>query len=232
MRPARLASSLIMAGTRLRPAAITRSRPGGRSICRRASRSGPWWKRRPAATVPVPPTPALRPGSVAGLEQAAAGGRCRCRIAGSRHAGRIRHPRFRRSRPTLGERPAIAGGRAARTPARRRRCSRRRPAGVGPTATAANSITVASSDDDPDHLVGLERDRRAAPARRSPNPRPTRRPRGSGPTVRQVATLRLFFYPEIGSTSYRTLTYEIDDRDPTDSSRRSCVGGLLKNHAS
>ena len=44
--------------------------------------------------------------------------------------------------------------------------------------------------------------------------------------------LRLFFYPEIGGTSYRTLTYEINDRDPTDTNRRNCVGGLLKNHAS
>jgi hypothetical protein len=97
-------------------------------------------------------------------------------------------------------------------------------------APAADSATAASTDTDPDHLVGLsEADAvrlLGAPKLRTDTP-PSRIWTYSSTTC----DLRLFFYPEIGGTSYRTLTYEIDDHDPTDTNRRNCVGGLLKNHA-
>ena len=105
-----------------------------------------------------------------------------------------------------------------------------------PESGAANppvpgSATTASTDNDPDHLVGLSE---ADAIRLLGNPKS----RADTPpsriwTYRSTSCdLRLFFYPEIGGTSYRTLTYEIDDHDPTDTNRRNCVGGLLKNHAS
>lgn len=101
----------------------------------------------------------------------------------------------------------------------------------GSPQPAAGSTTAASTDDDPDHLVGLsEADAirlLGAPKLRADTP-----PSRIWTYSSAICDLRLFFYPEIGGTSYRTLTYEIDDRDPTDNTRRNCVGGLLKNHAS
>ena len=73
MKPARLASSLIMAG--LVAACSDHPIETGRSVYLsprepvRALVETP-----PAAHVPVPPTPVLRPGSIAGLEQLRAGG--------------------------------------------------------------------------------------------------------------------------------------------------------------
>jgi len=96
---------------------------------------------------------------------------------------------------------------------------------------AAGTATSASTDTDPEHLVGLSE---ADAIRLLGNPK-TRAdtPPSRVWTYRSTSCdLRLFFYPEIGGTSYRTLTYEIDNRDPTDTNRRNCVGGLLKNHAS
>ena len=95
---------------------------------------------------------------------------------------------------------------------------------------AADSTTTTSADDDPDHLVGLSE----ADALRllgKPKSRTDTPPSRVWTYSSTSCDLRLFFYPEIGGTSYRTLTYEIDNRDPSDSNRRKCVGGLLKNHA-
>lgn len=98
------------------------------------------------------------------------------------------------------------------------------------TPPAADTTTTASTDDDPDHLVGLSE---ADAIRLLGNPisRADTPPSRIWTYKSTSCDLRLFFYPEIGGTSYRTLTYEIDDRDPSDSNRRNCVGGLLKNHA-
>ncbi len=98
------------------------------------------------------------------------------------------------------------------------------------TPPAADTNKTASTDDDPDHLVGLSE---ADAIRLLGNPiaRADTPPSRVWTYKSTSCDLRLFFYPEIGGTSYRTLTYEIDDRDPSDSNRRNCVGGLLKNHA-
>ncbi len=97
-------------------------------------------------------------------------------------------------------------------------------------APAADSGTTASTDADPDHLVGLS-EADAVRLLGVPKSRADTPPSRIWTYSSASCDLRLFFYPEIGGTSYRTLTYEIDDRDPTDTNRRNCVGGLLKNHA-
>jgi hypothetical protein len=43
--------------------------------------------------------------------------------------------------------------------------------------------------------------------------------------------LKLFFYPEVGGSSYRALTYEINNHDRTDANNRTCIASLLKAHA-
>jgi len=226
MRPARLASSLIMAG--LVAACSDHPIETGRSVYLsprepvRALVETP-----PAATVPVPPTPALRPGSVAGLEQVRAAGDADAELLAADTPAVPPSDSVQSADPATSD-PAIAGT-ANNATAGNADAAATQPGSAQPPAS--DSITVASSDNDPDHLVGLSE---------SDALRLLGKPKSKADTPHSrvwtysstSCDLRLFFYPEIGSTSYRTLTYEIDDRDPTDSSRRSCVGGLLKNHAS
>jgi hypothetical protein len=213
MRPARLASSLIMAG--LVAACSDHPIETGRSVYlspRMPVRT--LVETPPAAKVPAPPTPALRPGSVAGLEQLRAGGDADAELLAADTANN-----------------AAAGSTGAAAAAQP---GSPQPASTQPGSAqppASDSITVASSDNDPDHLVGLS-ESDALRLLGKPKSRADTPPSRVWTYSSTSCDLRLFFYPEIGSTSYRTLTYEIDDRDPTDSSRRSCVGGLLKNHAS
>jgi hypothetical protein len=163
------------------------------------------------AVVPVPPTPELKPGSemFAGISLE------RLRAEGDADT------EFLASGEVDSGAPQAA---TTNTPAPD-------SAATADTTTTSNTVTTASTDADPEHLVGLSE---ADAIRLLGNPKS----RADTPpsriwTYRSTSCdLRLFFYPEIGGTSYRTLTYEIDDRDPTDTNRRNCVGGLLKNHAS
>ncbi len=161
----------------------------------------------PPPEVPVPPTPELKPGTEISLERLRSEGDANIELAVVAAADPA---------PSAPLAPL-----ATSTP--------QTPGAASPPA--ADSTTTASTDDDPDHLVGLSE---ADAVRLLGNPKT----RADTPPSRvwtyssTSCDLRLFFYPEIGGTSYRTLTYEIDDRDPTDSNRRNCVGGLLKNHAS
>ena len=230
MNPARVASTMIMAG--LLAACSDHPIETGRSVY-----TSPRMPVRtlvetpPAASVPVPPTPELRPGSVAGLEQLRAGGDADAELlaadtppadagtptTGSGEASAAPAPAA--SPPISPEAPSVANAATTSTT-------------QAPTKTpVVDSVTVASTDDDPDHLVGLSE----ADALRllgKPKTRADTPPSRVWTYSSTNCELRLFFYPEIGGTSYRTLTYEIDDHDPTDTNRRACVGGLLKNHAS
>jgi hypothetical protein len=237
MRPARLASSLIMAG--LVAACSDHPIETGRSVYlspRMPVRT--LVETPPAAKVPAPPTPALRPGSVAGLEQLRAGGDADAELlaadtpaATPSDSSQSTDPATSGSTITDTANNAAAGstGAAAATQPGSSQPASTQPGSAQPPAS--DSITVASSDNDPDHLVGLS-ESDALRLLGKPKSRADTPPSRVWTYSSTSCDLRLFFYPEIGSTSYRTLTYEIDDRDPTDSSRRSCVGGLLKNHAS
>lgn len=238
MKPARVASTMIMAG--LLAACSDHPIETGRSVYTsprepvRALVETP-----PAAVIPVPPTPELRPGSVAGLEQLRAGGDADAELLGAdtppdnttsgnsttadAASGAPAGTTASTQTATTGTAPTTSGTAAAATTTTN-----------GTAATQApvvDSVTVASTDDDPDHLVGLSE----ADALRllgKPKTRADTPPSRVWTYSSTNCELRLFFYPEIGGTSYRTLTYEIDDHDPTDTNRRACVGGLLKNHAS
>jgi hypothetical protein len=159
----------------------------------------------PPAVVPVPPIPELKPGTNLSLES-------------MRATGDSNGDWLPVTMADGGVPPAADGGVPQATEA------------IPAHAPAADSATTASTDADPDHLVGLSE----ADAMRLlgvPKSRTDTPPSRVWTYSSTSCDLRLFFYPEIGGTSYRTLTYEIDDRDPTDTNRRNCVGGLLKNHA-
>jgi hypothetical protein len=253
MKPARVASSAIMAGLvaacSSHPIQIGRTNYVSPRMPVRTLVETP-----PSAAIPMPPTPELRPGSVAGLEQ--------LRAAGDANAELLAADTPQATTPDMAsnDTTAVSGADTAGT-ATSGATSSTVPSSTAPSSTAssstassstspsstamsvtpvqpgtaqapaADSVTVASNDDDPDHLVGLSE----ADALRllgKPKSRADTPPSRIWTYSSTTCDLRLFFYPEIGGTSYRTLTYEIDDRDPTDSNRRSCVGGLLKNHAS
>ena len=229
MKPARLASSLIMAG--LVAACSDHPIETGRSVYlspRMPVRT--LVETPPAAHLPVPPTPVLRPGSIAGLEQLRAGGDADAELMAADTPATSSSDSSQPADPAATDVPtsdAASGAAASTTAALQPGIAR--PGSAQPRA--ADSITVATSDDDPDHLVGLS-ETDALRLLGKPKSKADTPPSRVWTYSSTSCDLRLFFYPEIGSTSYRTLTYEIDDRDPTDSSRRSCVGGLLKNHAS
>ncbi len=248
MKPARVASSVIMAG-------LVAACSGHPIQTGRTNYVSPRMPVRtlvetpPSAAVPIPPTPELRPGSVAGLEQ--------LRSAGDANAELLAADTPQATTPDMASNDTtavsgaetagtVASGATSSTVPSSTASSSTAPTSTAPSSTAmsvtpvqpgtaqapaADSVTVASNDDDPDHLVGLSE----ADALRllgKPKSRADTPPSRIWTYSSLTCDLRLFFYPEIGGTSYRTLTYEIDDRDPTDSNRRSCVGGLLKNHAS
>ncbi len=235
MRPARVASTVIMAG--LLAACSDHPIETGRNVYvspREPVRA--LVETPPAATVPVPPTPQLRPGSVAGLEQLRAGGDADAELLGAdtpvadnTSTGGTATADAAGDAPAANSTQGTTSGTAASATTTANGAAAAQTTATQPPVV--DSVTVASTDDDPDHLVGLSE----ADALRllgKPKTRADTPPSRVWTYSSTNCELRLFFYPEIGGTSYRTLTYEIDDHDPTDTNRRACVGGLLKNHAS
>jgi len=43
-----------------------------------------------------------------------------------------------------------------------------------------------------------------------------------------VCDVKLFFYPEVGGTTFRALTYEIDERGASDATHNACLSSLIK----
>jgi|SRR5579871_1219797 len=102
---------------------------------------------------------------------------------------------------------------------------------VPSTASApAASVEAPAAEYDPDRLVGLSEvdalNLLGAPVEKTESP-----PSRVWTYRSQTCDVKLFFYPEVGGTTYRTLTYEITDRDPADTTHGGCVGGLVKAHA-
>jgi hypothetical protein len=99
------------------------------------------------------------------------------------------------------------------------------------TAAVPNApATAPAANYDPDRLVGLSEAEATnllgPPAEKSDSP-----PSRVWTYRSETCDVKLFFYPEVGGTTYRTLTYEINDRDPADTTHGGCVGGLVKAHA-
>jgi hypothetical protein len=99
------------------------------------------------------------------------------------------------------------------------------------TAAIPNTPATAPAPEyDPDRLVGLTE--AAATNLLGPPAETSDSPPSRVWTYRsQTCDVKLFFYPEVGGSLYRTLTYEINDRDPADTTHGGCVGGLVKAHA-
>jgi len=179
----------------------------------------------PPAVVPIPPTPELKPGTEVSADTVSSGQSLeRLRAEGDADveflaSNGTETPVLQSAETNSMSAPAAEAG------------APDSGSTAADTATSAGNTGAASADADPQRLVGLsEADALrllGKPKSRADTP-PSRIWTYSSPSC----DLRLFFYPEIGGTSYRTLTYEINDRDPTDTNRRNCVGGLLKNHAS
>lgn len=171
---------------------------------------------RPLVTVPGPaelpqyPVPELKPGSdvAATPAPADAGSQTATPAAGAAS-----------SQPAAG---STTGGAVSGAPT----------APVAPSTAAAPAAPAAApaAEYDPDRLVGLsETDAMnllGPPAEKADSP-----PSRVWTYRSQTCDVKLFFYPEVGGTTYRTLTYEITDRDPADTTHGSCVGGLVKAHA-
>ncbi len=47
-----------------------------------------------------------------------------------------------------------------------------------------------------------------------------------------ICDLKLYFYPEVGGSAYRALTYQIDDRGANDATHHTCLTSLAKPRAS
>ena len=170
----------------------------------------------PPAEVPLPPTPELKPGTEISLERLRSVGDADIDLSAVAALNAAPDTTAAPMTPASAIQPVPAQTPQATSVA---------------NPPAADTTTTASTDDDPDHLVGLS-EADAIRLLGKPKSRAETPPSRVWTYSSISCDLRLFFYPEIGGTSYRTLTYEIDDRDPTDSNRRNCVGGLLKNHAS
>jgi len=99
------------------------------------------------------------------------------------------------------------------------------------TAAAPNApAATPAASYDPDRLVGLSESEATnllgPPAEKADAP-----PSRVWTYHSDTCDVKLFFYPEVGGSTYRTLTYEINDRDPADTTHGGCVGGLVKAHA-
>src|SRR5262249_37868512 len=46
-----------------------------------------------------------------------------------------------------------------------------------------------------------------------------------------VCDVKLFFFPEVGGSAYRALTYQIDERGASDATHNACIASLAKPHA-
>ena len=46
-----------------------------------------------------------------------------------------------------------------------------------------------------------------------------------------VCDVKLFFYPEIGKSAFRALTYQIDERGSSDATHNACLSSLAKPRA-
>ena len=46
----------------------------------------------------------------------------------------------------------------------------------------------------------------------------------------ETCDLKLYFYPEVGGSAFRALTYQIDDRGANDATHHACLASLAKPH--
>ena len=174
----------------------------------------------PPAAMPEPPMPALKPGTEYTLTQSEA----------------LAEQASPKGPPVEGEPNAsqkAIGRMAAQTAPQRatpeassnqgtQRAAPAQTAGLAPTgATGAPAVTDAA------HLVGLSQSDATVlfgPPTESKDLPPSK----VWTYHSQVCDMKLFFYPEVGRSTFRALTYQIDERGASDATHNACLSSLAK----
>jgi hypothetical protein len=111
------------------------------------------------------------------------------------------------------------------------------PTGSEATASATPSSPVSpdtvppqAGETDPQRLVGIT-DAEAIRLLGQPISRTDIPPSRVWLYRSSACDVKLFFYPEVGGSSYRALTFEINNHDRTDANNRACMASLRKANA-
>jgi hypothetical protein len=204
MRLLRLSTLLVLgalAGCAERPVPISKAPPPPPPAPER-----PLVETPPPATVPEPPVPELRPGTEYTLAQSEE----MLDEASPKGPG-----------APLSQEEAAAGEGEAEPAAP--------PAGPGEGPGMQTASATEEPLSDASHLVGLSQ----TDAGRLLVPPVERKeiPPSQVWTYRSdLCELKLFFYPEVGGTAFRALTYQIDDRGTNDANHHACLASLAKPH--
>jgi hypothetical protein len=182
----------------------------------------------PPAAMPEPPTPALKPGteytlaeSEALTEQASPKGPP---VEGEPNASQKAIGRMAAQTAPQGAAPqgtapeAVSGQGTQKAPSAQ-------TAGL-PPAGGAGALPVT----DAAHLVGLSQSDVTVlfgPPAESKDLPPSKVWTYHSP----VCDMKLFFYPEVGRSTFRALTYQIDERGASDATHNACLSSLAKPRA-
>ena len=161
----------------------------------------------PPARLPEPPLPALKPGTELSLAQSEALADQASPKASEALADQASPKAPLETQPTASQR---AIGRTA-----------------GQTASAPATSADAPPPTDLGHLVGLSQTDTmklfGPPAERKNLP-----PSQIWTYHSTVCDMKLFFYPEIGNSAFRALTYQIDEHGAYDATHNTCLSSLAK----
>ena len=174
----------------------------------------------PPAAMPEPPMPALKPGteytltqSEALAEQASPKGPP---VEGEPNASQKAIGRMAAQTAPQGTTPGAISSQG--TP----QAAPAHTAGLAPAgATGAPAVTDAA------HLVGLSQSDATVlfgPPGESKDLPPSKVWTYHSP----VCDMKLFFYPEVGRSTFRALTYQIDERGASDATHNACLSSLAK----
>ena len=174
----------------------------------------------PPAWMPEPPMPALKPGteytlpeSEALAEQASPKGPP---VEGEPNASQKAIGRMAAQTAPQGTTPGAISGQGTQ------QAAPPQTAGLAPAgATGAPAVTDAA------HLVGLSQSDATVlfgPPTESKDLPPSKVWTYHSP----VCDMKLFFYPEVGRSTFRALTYQIDERGASDATHNACLSSLAK----
>jgi hypothetical protein len=178
--------------------------------------------------MPEPPTPALKPGTEYSLaesealtEQASPKGPP---VEGDPNASQKAIGRMAAQTAPQGVAPQGAPAEAVATQGAQQAPSAQ-TAGLAPARGAgAPPVTDAA------HLVGLSQSDATVlfgPPAESKDLPPSKVWTYHSP----VCDMKLFFYPEVGRSTFRALTYQIDERGASDATHNACLSSLAKPRA-
>jgi len=184
----------------------------------------------PPAAMPEPPMPALKPGteytltqSEALAEQASPKGPP---VEGDPNASQKAIGRMAAQTAPQGAAPQGAAPQGAPAPATSNQGSQQ--SASGQTAALAPAPGAgAPAVTDAAHLVGLSQSDATVlfgPPTESKDLPPSKVWTYHSP----VCDMKLFFFPEVGRSTFRALTYQIDERGASDATHNACLSSLAK----